>query len=135
MYGNQADVIAMTGVEPKDLGAADQAALEALLGGWLEDAKSLIDGETKRDFDAEVAAGTILAVPRGVNIVAVRLVANMIAVSLQRRSSPLVQMGQFNVQISSDDVFTQALRDDLKPFKKRSRLGLYVVGKPDKETP
>lgn len=134
MYGSQADVITRTGVEPKDLGTTDQAALEALLGGWLEEAKSLIDAECKRDFDAEVAAGTIPAVPKGVASIAVRLVANMVAVSLQRRSSPIVQLGSFNVQISSDDVFTDALKADLRPYKKRSRLGLYVVGKPDEET-
>ncbi|NPV70293.1 MAG: hypothetical protein HPY55_06565 [Firmicutes bacterium] len=134
MYGSQAEVIAITGVKPEDLECADQAALETLIGGWLEDAKALIDAETRRDFDAEVAAGTIPEVPRGVKHVAVRLVANMVAVSLQRRRSPVVQMGQFEIQISGDDVFTPALRRDLAPFKKRSRIGLYLVGQPDEET-
>lgn len=134
MYGSQADVIALTGVEHGDLGLEDAAALNTVLGGWLEDAKSLIDGETKRDFDAEVLAGKLPAVPRGVASIANRLVANMVAIAIQRRKSPLVQMGQFSVEISSDEVLTEALRKDLKPFKKRNSLGLYLVGRPDEET-
>jgi hypothetical protein len=133
MYGSQADVIALTGVEYADLGCSDDEALQTLLGVWLTQAKSLIDAECAMDFEAEVVAGTLAAVPPAVVNVAIRLVANMVAVSLQRRKSPLVQMGQFNVQISADDVFTEALRRDLKPFRKRKRLGLYVVGKPDEE--
>jgi hypothetical protein len=135
MYGSQADVIEITGVKPEDVEQVDQAALETLLGKWLERAKSLVDAETRRDFDAEVAAETIPAVPAGVVDVAVRLVANMVAVSLQRRKSPLVQMGTFDVQISSDDVFSEALKKDLKPYRKRSKFGLYLVGQPDEEEP
>lgn len=135
MYGTVGGVTDLTGVKPQQLGKATQADLDTLLTGWLEDAQSMINGFLDRDLEAEVAAGTLAAIPRLVQNCAERIVTNMVALGIQRRLSPVVQEGEISVQLSNDAVFTKPIKDDLVPLKRtnqrRKPLTISLAGFPD----
>jgi len=89
-YSSPADVIAYTGVRPEDLGieateedTADEL-LTALLTEWLEEAADLIDRDRRQSWLTE------LTIPAGINNIAKRLVANMIAQAVVRRDTPII---------------------------------------------
>lgn len=69
--------------------------------------------------------GSVDAIPLTLHNCAERIVANMIGLAVQRRSTPIVRTDEFNAQLSSDAVFTKAIKDDLRPF--RRRLGLFLA--------
>lgn len=68
--------------------------------------------------------GTLAAVPADVHLAAERLVANLVGFVAQRRTAPIIQTGDYTVQLSSDAVFTEALRADLRPLRRRPSLFL-----------
>lgn len=134
MYGTPGGVIDLTGVTPDQLGKATQDELEALLTRWLQDAQSMIDAFLERDLEEEVAAGQLAAIPSLVVSAAERIAANMVALAHQRRLGPVIQESEFSVQLSSDSVFTKAIRDDLAPLhrsKKRRQPMISLAGFPD----
>lgn len=72
-------------------------------------------------------AGRAAEVPQAVHNAAERMVANMVALATQRRTTPIVQVGEFEAQLSSDAVFTRAIKDDLRPWRRRP--GLSVIAR------
>lgn len=134
MYGTVAGVKGLTGVKPEHLDLPTDADLDAQVTGWLEDATSMIDEYLERDLQAEVAAGQLVAIPRTVHNGAERIVVNMVTLAMQRRASPVVQVGEFTIQLSSDAVFTKAIKDDLYPLhrkNKRRQPRISLAGFPD----
>jgi len=129
-----------TGVRPEDLGlpgTVDQGeneteiTLEEVLEQWLVEAKSLIDLDRNRDFHAdyaqEVNGDTVYNYPPGLDNVAMRLVANMVAQAVMRRETPIVQIDDFTINMVDDQVFTQAIRADLRRFLPKPRFRFYRV--------
>lgn len=119
MYGTPEDVINLTGVTPNDLGLDEKdspdTALNELLETWLTRISSAIDVRLTQesiDEDSDYYAGIV--------DVSVRTVAKLVAVGRQQRLSPVVQIGEFAVNIINT---TQVIRDleiELKPYQKRS---------------
>lgn len=68
--------------------------------------------------------GIATEVPDAVHSCAERMVANLVALAIQRRVTPLVKVDDFSVQLSSDEIFTRTLKDDLRPWRRRPGLFL-----------
>lgn len=118
MYSSAAEVISYTGVRPADFGLETDEALTSVIEGWLAQAKDLINADRNRDYSQEAT------VPPGINNIALRLVANMVAQAQFRRETPIVRVDDFNVQMVEDRVFTDGIRRDLAryPFKSQMRM-------------
>ena len=126
MYGSESDVKNLTGVHYDELGMDDAAALDAVLGQWLEWITSRIDAMLAQ---APVEAEDALR--DAVDDVAVRTCAKMVAVARQNRTAPVVQINDFAVQIINTADVTADLQDELAPLQRPetdSRLGLFRVG-------
>lgn len=72
-------------------------------------------------------AGLAAEVPQAVHNAAERMVANLVALAAQRRTTPIVQTNEFEVQLSSDSVFTQAIQRDIRPWRRRP--GFSVIAR------
>ena len=126
-YSSPADVIRFTGTRPEDFGLAAVSELEALILPWLVQAKDLIDTDRNRDYHAEVTAGRRDNVPPGIHNIAMRIVANMLALAVLRRETPVVKVGDFAIQVAEDQVFTASIRKDLRLYPAISRIGMRRV--------
>ena len=60
------------------------------------------------------------SLPGGVEDVILRLTENAYLVAVQNRTSPMVQAGDFQVDLRDERVFTAALRGDLAPWRLRA---------------
>lgn len=56
--------------------------------------------------------------------VVLRLAANLWSYMLKTRRGPLVQTGEFNVEVNDDRVFTRAIKEDLRSLRARPPLGV-----------
>ena len=52
--------------------------------------------------------------------VCLRLTSNMVALAVQRRDNPIIKVNDWTIQNVSSDIFTDDLKDDLRPFVKDS---------------
>jgi len=135
-YSSVEDVLALSGIRPvdfdleDDLGAEESSRtaedkLNTLVTGWLISVKSFIDRNRNRDYTQEVIAGTAYEVPPGIHNIALRAAANMAAIALLRRETS-VQRVDIVQRLQGDEIFTQALRDDLKQFLAKPRFRMAV---------
>lgn len=60
------------------------------------------------------------SLPGGVEDVILRLTENAYLVAMQNRTGPVVQVGDFEVQMRDERVFTPALRGDLAPWRRHA---------------
>ena len=115
MYADGEALRAFRGVRPEDLGVNTTAELDALLNGWAEDVKGLIDESytPPRDFLDE-AGGDIALVPRSVRSVALRALSNYVSLAQSARESDLVRIDEWRVTVEQrDQIHTPTLRRDL----------------------
>ncbi len=124
MYSSVEEVINYTGVRPEDFGM-DAPELFSTIQGWLEEATSLINQDRQRDYEAE---GNV---PDGIHSIAKRIVGNMVSIAMVRRESPVVKIGDWSVNLVKDDVFTSAIKKDLKMYPKKAKFSINVVGEYD----
>jgi len=108
------DIRDLTGIKTGDFefaGTEDQAdALDKLLENWIEKVASHIYIRISRTVD--VTDGEFLAIQD----VLVRTVANLVAVAQQQRTSPVVQIDSFAVNILNTGEVTKELDNELEPF-------------------
>jgi uncharacterized protein with von Willebrand factor type A (vWA) domain len=134
MYGTPSKVIKLTGVTPEDIELTTDAELEAQLTEWLNEATDMINAECKRDFDAEVAAGTITEVPLTIINAAVRIASNMVELARRNRKDRIVNAdGNEMIKNNSTQVFTPDVRQDISPYRKKSGFKISLAGYPDEE--
>lgn len=89
----------------------DEDGLNIILSEWISEAEDMIQSYCKRKFEN---------VPLSVKNVCIRLVSNMVAFSVLRRDSPIIKVNDWKVEFVGSDIFTKDLKEDLKPFLKRS---------------
>ena len=127
------DVEKMSGVKPGKLGSKykdDEAAFQSLIEDWISQAESLINSYCKRNwYDKADEQGEIIpvAIPHAVRNVCIRLVSNMIAFSYARKDNPIKKVNDYSMTIFSSEIFTDDLKEDLKPFKKSSRISVFKI--------
>ena len=105
------DVITFHGLKPQDFrfDKNDEAKLEKVVKEWISQSESLIKSYTNNQFRN--------GVPPAVKNICLRLVSNMITLAIQRRDSPIIKVNDWTISTGSSNVFTEDLKEDLKPFK------------------
>lgn len=124
------DIKKMTGVSSNDLpfdseeGSDQEELFNDLLKEWIEAVGSHVKIRVKREFtkeDEEYEA---------IRDIVIRTVAKLVAVAVQQRTSPIVQISDFAISVLNTSDVTNDLDKELKPFKKRrvsvfSSIGEY----------
>ena len=126
------DVKNVSGVKPERLGNQfkdNETAFNALINEWIAQAEGLINSYCKRNWYPVVENGTttVIPVPLAVKNVCIRLVANIIALRYARKENPIKKVNDFSMTIFSSEVFTDDLKEDLKPFIKSSRPSVFKI--------
>lgn len=105
------DVKIFTGIKPQQLRLekTDDSKLDEILGKWIEQCSDLIINYCHNQFEKEV--------PPAVENACLRVTANMIALYVARKDTPVVKVNDWSVQIIKSDIFTEDIKEDLDPFK------------------
>ena len=121
------NVINFQSLKPQQFGLqkTDTTGLNSLLSDWIVQCQDLINTYTHRAY-------TSSTVPPAVQNVLLRLVSNMVSLSIQRRDSPIIKVNDWTVQTLSSDIFSDDLKGDLAPFIKDSsndysKLGFFAI--------
>ena len=132
-YGEVGTIIHWTGIQPGDLGYEDveggktaDAQLEEFIEDRLVEIKSIIDQHRNRDYLAEGD------VPPGITNIAMRICSNLLAHAVLRRTTPIVRVEDYAVDLVEEKFMTKSIRDDLNQFPakldgKHRRLGIMKV--------
>ena len=120
-------IINFHGLKPKqfNLDKTDETGLHNMLCDWIRQCQSLIETYTHRTYqDATVS-------PAVQNIL-LRLVSNMCTLAIQRRDTPIIKVNDWNIQTVPSDIFTDDLKEDLRPFVKDSsndyaKIGFFAI--------
>ena len=123
-YSTAEEVMQYTGVKPGDLGLNEEQELKDVLEGWLIQIKDIIDKDRNRDYHQEGSE-----VPPGINHIAMRVCANVVAQASFRRESTIVQVDDYRIQMVDDQIFTKAIRSDLSRYPRKMGFGIMVVKK------
>lgn len=127
------DVKNLSGVKPERLGnqfKGDDAAFNTLITEWISHAEGLINSYCKRNWYPiinEDGTETEVTVPKAVKNVCIRLTANIIAFRYARKENPIKKVNDYSMTIFSSEIFTDDLKEDLKPFKKSSRISVFKI--------
>lgn len=123
------DIKNLTGIKTGDFEFANEddqeQALNDLLENWIEKIASHIYVRIERKVDVEDEE--FLAIQD----VLVRTVANLVALAQQQRTSPVVQIDSFAINILNTGEVTKELDKELEPFNrykqsdKRGRLNVF----------
>ena len=127
------DVKKMSGVKPERLGSQfkdDETAFNTLIEEWISQAEGLINSYCKRNWDPIIDEDDNIipvTVPNAVKNVCIRLTANIIAFRYARKENPIKKVNDYSMTIFSSEIFTDDLKQDLKPFKKSSRISVFKI--------
>lgn len=123
-YCSVEDVKRLSGIKPKNLGLKDdEAKFNEIINGWISDAEGYINSFCKRKWGTTEEPN----VPVVVKSVCVRLVSNIIAFHYARKDNPIRKVNDYTTEIFSSEIFTDDLRQDLKPFKKSSKVSVFKI--------
>ena len=121
------DVINFTGLKPKHLNLEkdDTTGLNNIVSDWINQSEDLINMYTNRNYTDE-------NVRDAVRNICLRLTSNMVSLAIQKRDNPIIKVNDWTIQGLSSDIFTDDLKDDLKPFIKDSStepnsIGVYAI--------
>ena len=117
------DVINFHGLKPKhlNLDKDDDSKLETIVSGWIEQSQDLINMYTNRNYTDET-------VRPAVQNICLRLTSNMVRLAVQNRDSPIIKVNDWTIQTVPSDIFTDDLKEDLKPFIKDSSTEPDSIG-------
>lgn len=136
-YGDIDTIIHWTGIQPGDLGFTDDEGgdsaddkLEKFIEGRLIEIKNIIDMDRNRDYLEEGD------VPPGINNIAMRICSNLLAHAILRRTTPIVRVEDYTVDLVEEKFLTPSIKKDLGRFPakltgKIQRLGIMRVKKDD----
>ena len=121
------DVINFTGLKPKHLNLEkdDTTGLNNIVSDWINQSQDLINMYTNRNYTDDNVRDAI-------RNICLRLTSNMVSLAIQKRDSPIIKVNDWTIQGLSSDIFTDDLKDDLKPFVKDSStepnsIGVYAI--------
>ena len=117
------DVINFHGLKPKhlNLDKDDTSKLESIVSDWIIQSEDLINTYTNRKYDDET-------VNPAVQNVCLRLTSNMVSLAIQKRDNPIIKVNDWTIQNVPSDIFTDDLKEDLKPFIKDSSTEPNSIG-------
>ena len=112
MWITTTQVIQFTGLKPQHLNLekSDTTSLNSILTDWITQSQSLIMTycHIKSIEDANVSGA--------MKNVCLRLTSNMVSLAIQRRDNPIIKVNDWTIQQVSSDIFTDDLKEDLRPF-------------------
>lgn len=115
-----------TGIQPKHLNYSNEDVdkFNEILQEWISQSESLIKSYTHNNFHDEI--------PAAVKNVCLRLTANMIALAIERRDTPRTKVTEWKIHVSSSDIFTSDLKEDLIPYvkeysNKSDKIDLFAI--------
>ena len=117
------DVINFHGLKPKhlNLDKDDTTTLQEIVSGWIEQSQDLINMYTNRNY-------TDTTVRPAVENICLRLTSNMVKLAVQNRDSPIIKVNDWTITTVPSDIFTDDLKEDLKPFIKDSSTEPDSIG-------
>ena len=117
------DVINFTGLKPKHLNLEkdDTTGLNNIVSDWINQSQDLINMYTNRNYTDETVRDAI-------RNICLRLTSNMVSLAIQKRDNPIIKVNDWTIQGLSSDIFTDDLKDDLKPFVKDSSTEPESIG-------
>jgi hypothetical protein len=117
------DVINFHGLKPKhlNLDKDDTTTLQEIVSGWIEQSQDLINMYTNRNY-------TDTTVRPAVQNICLRLTSNMVKLAVQNRDSPIIKVNDWTITTVPSDIFTDDLKDDLKPYIKDSSTEPDSIG-------
>lgn len=101
------------GLKPQHLnfkGENAEQEFEATISEWILQCQSLICEYCHNDFKE------LNPLPDAVKNVCLRLVSNMVNMAITRRDTPIIKVNDWTITTTSSDIFTDDLKDDLKPY-------------------
>ena len=121
------DIINFHGLKPKhlNLDKDDEGKLEEIVSDWILQSQDLINVYTNRNYTDE-------NVRPAVKNVCLRLTSNMVKLAVQNRDSAIIKVNDWTIQTVPSDIFTDDLKNDLRPFVKDSSnepgsIGVYAI--------
>ena len=117
------DVINFTGLKPKHLNLEkdDTTGLNNIVSDWINQSQDLINMYTNRNYTDDNVRDAI-------RNICLRLTSNMVTLAIQKRDNPIIKVNDWTIQGLSSDIFTDDLKDDLKPFVKDSSFEPDSIG-------
>ncbi|MFA5543259.1 MAG: hypothetical protein WDA47_05760 [Bacilli bacterium] len=132
-YGTLDEVKQYTGVKYTDLNFSSDELYNTWLENRLIEIKDLIDQDRHRDYHAEVENGTRSVIPPGINHIALRMMANLLAQAVLRRETPVVKIDDFSIKMVEDQVFTSAIKKDLMRYPAKTLFRITRIDTSDDE--
>lgn len=121
------DVINFHGLKPKhlNLDKDDTQKLAEIVSDWITQSQDLINMYTNRNYTDETVRPAICNI-------CLRLTSNMVRLAVQNRDSPIIKVNDWTIQTVPSNIFTDDLKDDLKPYIKDSStepdsIGVYAI--------
>ena len=117
------DVINFTGLKPKHLNLEkdDTTGLNNIVSDWINQSQDLINMYTNRNYTDDNVRDAI-------RNICLRLTSNMVTLAIQKRDNPIIKVNDWTIQGLSSDIFTDDLKEDLKPFVKDSSTEPDSIG-------
>ena len=117
------DVINFTGLKPKHLNLEkdDTTGLNNIVSDWINQSQDLNNMYTNRNYTDDNVRDAI-------RNICLRLTSNMVTLAIQKRDNPIIKVNDWTIQGLSSDIFTDDLKDDLKPFVKDSSTEPDSIG-------
>ena len=123
-YCSVEDVKILSGIKPKNLGLKEnETEFNKIINDWIAEAEGYINSYCKRKWEGTQDD----PIPLVVKSVCTRLVANIIAFHHSRKDNPIRKVNEYTTKIYGSEVFTDDLRQDLKPFRKSSRVSVFKI--------
>lgn len=126
-------VINFHGLKPKNfnLEKTDTTGLANIITEWINQGQSLINTYCHREYTSQTVTPAI-------QNVLLRLVSNMCTLAIQRRDTPIIKVNDWNIQTVPSDIFTDDLKEDLRPFVKDSsndygKIGFFAITGADED--
>ena len=123
MWISVEQVINFHGLKPKHLNLEreDTEKLDEIVSDWISQSEDLINTYTNRHYTDE-------NVKPAVQNVCLRLTSNMVKLAIANRDSPIIKVNDWTIATVPDEVFSDKLKDDLKPFVKDSSTEPNSIG-------
>ena len=117
------DVINFHGLKPKhlNLDKDDNANLHDIVSEWIIQSEDLINHYTNRNYTDDNVRPAICNI-------CLRLTSNMVKLAIQNRDSPIIKVNDWTIQTVPTDIFTDDLKNDLRPYIKDSSTEPNSIG-------
>lgn len=133
-YCTVEDVLKVTKANPKNFGfkkddPAHERKLHDLINDWIMQSEAHINAYCKRDwYNRTINGQTIpVGVPGVVKNVCIRLTANIMAFAYYRQDLPIKNVEDLTVKVNSSEIFTDDLKEDLKPYRRPRRARVFKI--------